>query len=403
MGKCSSFDYLLYGSIAFESECKNSKPYKTYYRIYRVYYRKVESMQKEKITDRQSILLIVVFTIGSSLIIGIGTGAKNERWIATILGFIMVAPMILLYSRILSLFKEKDLFEILNICLGKVSGSVVCVLYTFYALYLGAAVARNFGEFVNIISLTQTPKIVSLLALGFACIFAVKMGIEVIGRSVVFLSAIIIITIIFVQFLTIPEIDLDRLKPFFANGLKPLLKGGYSAFTVPFAETVLFLGILSPLSTKKSPYKIYFTGISVATFIFVAIVIRNTGILGNMLDAFNFPSYEAISMISIGDFLQRIEVTVSIIFMCGVFIKCTICLLFACKGIRNLVNLSDYRTVAVQTGLIMAYLSLIIVDSSVEMQNLAFEIYPYFAIPFQILLPVVIWIFAEIKAKKLKN
>ena len=360
-------------------------------------------MQKETITEKQSILLIVVFTIGSSLVIGIGKGAKNEEWIATILGFLMVAPMLLLYSRIQSLFAGKNLFEIVNLSLGKVAGSFICVLYIIYALFLGAAVARNFGEFVTIMSLTHTPIIVPLLALGFVCIFAVKMGVEVIGRTVVFLSVIIILTIIFVQLLTIPEFDPNKLKPFFSNGLNPLLKGGYSAFVVPFAESVLFLGVLSPFNTKRSPYKVFFTGISLSTLIFVVVIIRNTGILGNMLDTFYFPSYEAISMVNIGDFLQRVEVTVTIIFMCGIFIKCTICLLFTCKGIRNLFNLSDYRSVAVQTGLIMTYFSLIMIDSSMEMHYVAFEIYPYFAIPFQILMPIVIWIFAEFKAKKLKT
>jgi spore germination protein KB len=38
-----------------------------------------------------------------------------------------------------------------------------------------------------------------------------------------------------------------------------------------------------------------------------------------------------------------------------------------------------------------------------EMQEWAFKVYRYYAFPFQVILPVMIWIFAEIKARKQKK
>jgi spore germination protein KB len=38
-----------------------------------------------------------------------------------------------------------------------------------------------------------------------------------------------------------------------------------------------------------------------------------------------------------------------------------------------------------------------------DMSYWAFKVYPYYAFPFQVILPIIIWILAEIKAKKMKQ
>ena len=89
-------------------------------------------MKKEQITDKEAICLIMVYIIGSSLILGSGGEAKNDAWIAGILGLTMSIPMLLIFSRILSLFPGNDLFDILNILFGKVLGKFISIIYIFY-------------------------------------------------------------------------------------------------------------------------------------------------------------------------------------------------------------------------------------------------------------------------------
>ncbi|MDF2686386.1 MAG: spore germination protein amino acid permease, partial [Clostridia bacterium] len=113
-----------------------------------------------------------------------------------------------------------------------------------------------------------------------------------------------------------------------------------------------------------------------------------------------FPSYQAVSRIKIGEFLQRIEVTVSFVFFIGAFIKSSICLLVAAKGISKLLNLKDYRPIIIQIGLIMIYFAYIVFDSSMEMKYWAVKVYPFFAFPVQVIIPIIIWIIAEIKVRK---
>lgn len=360
-------------------------------------------MQKEQISNKEAICLIIIFVIGSSLIIGVGGDSKNDAWLAGIVGLIMSMPMLLVYARILSLFQGKDLFDILNISLGKVIGRVVGSIYIWYAFHLGALVLRNFGEFVNTVSLPETPMFVPILSLGLVCIIAVRLGIEVLGRITTYFIPVVFFILLVVQLLSIAQFQIHYLKPILGEGFMPVLKGGFSTFSFPFAETVLFLGLFSSLQTRKSPFKVYFWGILISSTLIIIITIRNIGVLGNMLGSFYFPSYQAVSRINIGDFLQRIEVTVSFVFVVGVFIKSSICLLVACKGIGKMFNLKDYRSIVIHTGLLMIYFAYIVYDDTMTMSYWAFKVYPYYAFPMQVILPIIIWIFAEVKSRKLSK
>jgi spore germination protein KB len=357
-------------------------------------------MKKECINDKEAICLIISFVIGSSLIIGIGGEAKNDAWLAGIAGILMVLPMIAVYSRLLSMYQGQDLFDILTSVCGKVIGSVIAAIYIFYSLHLGAMVIRNFSEFIDIVAMPETPTIVSMITLGIICIIAARAGIEVLGRTSAFFLPIVIFIIVLVQFLAMSEFHTEHLRPPLGYGIKPVLAGGFSAFSFPFAETVLFISVFSSLKTKKSARKVFRWGILISGLIIIAVTIRNIGVLGNMVGNFYFPSYSAVSKIRIGDFIQRIELTVAFVFLFSVFAKTSICLLVASKGISKLLHLKDYRPIVIQIGILMIIFAYIVYDNSAEMKYWAFKVYPYYAFPVQVIIPIIIWITAEVKAKK---
>lgn len=357
-------------------------------------------MQKEQITDKEAICILIIFIFGSSLIVGTGGKAENDAWISSIVGIIMFLPMLLIYSRILSLFRGKDLFDILNILFGKIFGKIISFIYILYAFHLGALVLRNYGEFMNVVAMPETPMLVQILSIGAVCIVGVKLGIEVIARTTAYFIPLLFLILAVVQVLAISQLHLNYLKPFLGNGLMPILKGGFSTFSFPFAETVLFLGIFNSLKNKKSNLKVYFYGVLISGIVIVAITARNISILGNMVGNTYFSSYQAVSMINIGRFIQRMEVSVSVIFIFGVFIKSSVCLMVVCKGIEKVFNLKEYRSIVIQTGLLMIYFAFIVYDNIMDMSYWAFNVYAYYAFPMQVILPIIIWIAGEIKVRR---
>lgn len=360
-------------------------------------------MLKERIIDKEAICLLISFLIGSTLIIGIGGSSKNDAWLASIAGFVMAVPVLLIYSRILSLHPGRDLFDILTLVLGKVAGKMVTVVYIIYAFHLGTLVLRNFGEFINTVAMPETPMMIPLAAMGAVCIIAARLGVEVLGRTTTYFLPAIFFILIVVQLLALPQLHLNYLKPVLGNGIEPIIKDGFSAFAFPFAETVVCMGAFGALKNQKSPKKVYLLGLLIAAAIITITTVRNIAVLGNMLDGYYFPSYEAVSRISIGSAIERIEVTVSFVFVFGVFIKTSVCLLVAGKGLEKLFNLKSYRSIIIQMGLLLILFVQIIYENIMQMRFWAFHVYPYYAFPMQVILPVIIWIIAEIKNRKIKN
>ena len=249
-------------------------------------------MEKEFITDKEATCLFIAFVIGSSLIIGVG-GAKNDSWLALIVGIAMAVPVLAIYARTISLFPGQNLYDILITVFGKFAGSIITVIYSAYAFHLGALVLRNFGEFIKIVAMPETPLIFTLCAMGLICIVAARLGIEVLARTSTYFLPIVFVIIIIVQLLAIPQFHVEYLKPVLGHGMNPVITGGFATFSFPFCETVLFICLFSSLKSKKSPFKVYKLGVLITAFVFIVIAIRNIGVLGNTLSSYYFPSYEA--------------------------------------------------------------------------------------------------------------
>lgn len=357
-------------------------------------------MQKELITNKQGIFMMSMFIFGSSILTGAAREAKQDVWLVIILGLIMSLPMIFIYAKLLSLYPGKALYEVLNEVFGKVAGKIISLLYVWYSFHLGALVIRNFSEFVNVTSFPETPQTIIVIFVGLFCIWVVKAGIEVMGRWSAFAfpiaAAIIVITVI----LSMTNINIINMKPVLYNGIKPVLTSSFGFFSFPLAETVVFTMVFSTLKNKDKTFKVFLSSVCIGSVIIMSIAVRNILVLGAPLTtSLYFPSYVAVRTINIGDFIQRFEIVVSIIFIFGSFVKISVCLYAAALGAAKILNIDNYRYLVAPIGFMMMNLACTIYESMMEMFDWAIKIYPYYAIPFQIILPIIILIAAKIKIK----
>lgn len=360
-------------------------------------------MNKERISDAQGIKLVILFLFGSTLVMGTGGNAGRDAWISILAAMALALPVYLIYCRIISLFPGKDLMEILELNFGKILGKIITLFYIWFAFHLGALVTRNFGEFIITVALPETPMIVPIIVYGLLCIWGVKAGIETLAKCAEYFAVFVFALLIIYSFLAIPTMDGSNFFPVMGQGFIKAMSGTLSAFTYPFGETVIFLMVFSAFPNKGSSYKSYLWSLLIAGIMIAYIALRNTMILGPYtLEAVYFPAYTAISRINIGNFLQRIEIGVTIVFLLCGFIKTSICLLGAAKGMSRVFGFDDYRILVMPIGLMMITLSYTVYRSIMEMFQWAFDIWPYYAIFFQAVLPFFIWIFIEIK-ERIKN
>lgn len=359
-------------------------------------------MIKEKMTSVQAIAVIILFIFGSSVIFGVSTEAKQDSWIALILATVFSLPIVFIYARILKLYPGMGLYDIVNKIFGKIIGNIITILMVWYAIHLASMVLRNFSEYMKISTLPKTPEILVIILLTFVAIYIAKSGSTILGSWVLVVLTIAIIMLIITIVFSLDIIETKNLMPIMETKFKDMSLTAYKIISFPFIETVLFLPLACFLKKEDSPYKIYVSGIIIGGIILLLVILRNLTVLGSplMISSY-FPSFAATRIIELGNFLARIEGAVTINFLFAGITKITVCLMAASLGISKLLSITNYKKVLVPTSLLIITLSLILYTNIIEMTNFV-NIYYIYAFPFQIVIPLIIWITAEIKLKKKK-
>lgn len=362
-------------------------------------------MNKEIISDRQGISIIVLFIIGSSSVFTMGLEAKQDLWIAIILALFASTPFVILSARLHILFPNKDLFDIVEICFGKFIGKIIILLFISYTFYWSSDVLTNYGEFIHTVSFPNTPRIIPMACIVVLSAYAVKDGIEVLGRWSEFFLKIPIIILIFVTIVLIPHMDINNIKPIYAGGNIPILKATFALVSFPLGQLpASFTIAFSSFKREYSPYKIYIVGLCIGSLILFITSMNDILVLGvNRATNLYYPTYAVASLINIKEFVHRIEIISAITFILGGFVKISILILCTCKGISKIFNCLDYRFMVIPISLLLINLSYFQYESILHYFEFTVDVWPYYVFTYQTILPTIIFIFAEIKKKSMSK
>lgn len=360
-------------------------------------------MNKEVISNKQGIALVILFIIGSNSIMATGLAAKQDIWLAVILAMIISIPLVLLYARLHYLFPNKDLFSIIELCFGKILGKVLLIFVVFFVFETTASIAVLYGQFVVTVSLTETQQTVIVIGFMILCMWITKYGIEVMCRWSVLFAVLVLASFFILTITAIPYMNFNNFRPMLSNGIKPILEGANDAFFWPFSQIIAIMMICSNFVSRKSPHKIYTYGLLIGGTTILIISIAVTSILGvEKASSLYFPSYSAAARLNIGNVLQRIEIIPGVIYTLGVFMKVSIFLMATSKGVAKVFNFSDYRFLVVPITLLVINLTYFEFDSLMHYFSWS-DIWYVYVLPFQLILPIVLWIVAEIRKKKIVN
>ncbi|MCY6369064.1 GerAB/ArcD/ProY family transporter [Clostridium ganghwense] len=361
-------------------------------------------MKKEVISDRQAISMVCMFTIGTAMIYGAARPAEENAWISIILAALISIPFQLMYGRLLSHFHSSNFFEFLDIIFGKILGKFFAVLFTWNAVYLASILFRAVGEFISIAGLDDTPEMLSLSLIVVLSILTLKEGVKPFAKWCEFFIVIVFIVVgIMIIFLT-KLINLDNIVPIMYDGVKPVMQGTIYALGFPFTQDVIFLMFFDCLKNNNSCYKVLIKGVLLGTIVLFSITFLDISILGKSdFSKAYFPSYMSLRRLTVGEFFQRIEIAVILIFMIVGFAKITSTLFAAVKGISHLFNVKDYRTIAAPVTFLASILGYLAYTDTMDQKTFLKDVYVPYAIIIQIVLTSIVFIVSEIRIRKLEK
>ena len=352
---------------------------------------------KEVISQKQAIATAFLMFLSRVVALGYNNIAGPDSYIANILAFVLAIPLFFMLSRIIKIFPGKDFFEILDSLLGKILGKVLAVFCIAYAVILGATTLRGYAYYVYIQALPETP--LYFLYLVILCFVAAGMyaGVETRARMGHFMAWVFAVFVTVALLLSLNVVKMEQIKPIMYNGFGPVWNGALSMLVFPYGSAVLLLVPFAHLKSGSRPFGILFKGALYACIVISLTFLRNLLVLGpEALDFFLYPSHQAVSLISIGNFLERLEILPAILTLLCDVTRISISIYFAAVGMQRLFNLPDYKLFIVPVVFLMFNYSLLSKDYISDVVQWR-QVFPYFALPFKIVLPVVLYIIAEIR------
>ncbi|MFT9495392.1 GerAB/ArcD/ProY family transporter [Anaerosolibacter sp.] len=352
---------------------------------------------KEKISPLQLGILIVGFNLGDAVLVSPAKGAFQDSWLSIIIAWMGSYFLVGTYVYISRLYPNMTLIEILKSAFGKIMGTFIGILYVWYFIHISALVYRSFGEYIVTVNYPETPRIFISIVLMLITVYALKSGLEVIGRTGELTFVLIPVTIALLSVLLIEFMDIKNLQPFLERGVTPVIKTSFALLTFPFGESIVFMMLFPFLNDSKKIWKTTYISLTLAGFLLFYITLRNMMILGpNMIGSVLFPGHLVASLLP-GAVLDPF-LSITLLTLGG--FQSLVCAYAAILGITQLANLDDYKPIVFPVMIIIVSLSNWLYKDITSMIRVAKDIYPFYAIPFQMLIPAILLIVSVIKQRK---
>ncbi|KAB0444091.1 GerAB/ArcD/ProY family transporter [Lysinibacillus fusiformis] len=362
-------------------------------------------MEKEVISSRQFTIITFLLSIGTAILIipsSIASSSKQDAWIAASIGVVLSLLVVKLFVTLGDQTPTLNFIEANEKLLGRFFGKITVVCFLSLTLFAGGELLYFIGAFMKTEVMPETPTMAFALLFIIIIMYATYLGIENFARSAEILFPMFVLIFIFFVVSITPQIKFENIQPIMEASKTSIL---YSIirFISVFSFSLVMLLMIYPASVnvQQSSKKGFFIGMLLGGFVLVTLIILSILVLGPANTASRtFPSYALAQRISIGNFLQRIEIIMAFMWIVSIFIRTFMYFYTTVVGIAQIMKLKDHRPLILPMGIIMVGLSQIVHPDIVHSNIYNDEIWPIYAFVCTILLPILLLIVAVIRNRK---
>lgn len=355
-----------------------------------------------KISGRQFKILVILCFIGASILLTPSTmaaEAKQDAWIAALIGLVFSLLLIWLYNSVSSYFPNMTLIEYTEKTLGKWIGKAVFTVFTLFMFFNCSTLVYIVGDFLTTQIMPETPIQFTNILFTVVIVLGTRYGLETFARTGEILYPWVIGLFLILTFFLLPEIDVKNIQPVYEYGMKPILRGTilYLSFS---ALSLIPLLMIFPtyVNNLKVAKKSFLSGTLIGGIIIFLIVTFSVLVLGHSITARNaFPSYILAKKISLADFLERIEAIIAVLWLITVFFKTILYFYGSVLGLAQILNLKDYRRITLPMGMILVVLSLVVYPNSTYMATWNTTTWVPVILTFGFFYPLVLLVISKIR------
>ncbi|MBW4838791.1 MAG: GerAB/ArcD/ProY family transporter [Paenibacillaceae bacterium] len=186
---------------------------------------------------------------------------------------------------------------------------------------------------------------------------------------------------------------LHHVQPVLDKGWEPIWKVVYpGGITQTYGETITLAMFWPDVKnqgkiTRITMFATLLSGLIITSFDFLAVLVY-----GDLYSRFLYPLYTLLSVISVGNFIENLQMFGVLYFFATALLKSVLNMLTALQGIQQLTKAKDYRIMIIPATTVVLVLGLTMSENIAEhvyLHHIKFLV-PYIWMPMVIVLPIVL-------------
>lgn len=361
-------------------------------------------MDNGKISAHQFKVLVILNFIGTAVLIiprTLASIARQDAWIAAVLGSGCSLLIVWFYNTVGEQLGSMTLVQYAKKRLGRWAGGLVAFFYFIFLFFGSASLLAVLGSFIVTQLMPETPILVVNALFMMVVMFGTRLGIEAISRSSEVLYPWAIGGLVFLLLFALPEGEFKNLQPVFESGIKPLIRGTvtFQTFT-SLTYIILFMIFPTCLDNVQEGKKVFFKGTIEAGILIILLTLLNILVHGAESTARNvYPSYVLAKKISIGNFIERVEAILGMVWALTVFYKTILYFYSSLLSFAQTFELGDHRPFIVPFGMLSIILSVIIYPDALYAEKWQETTWISYILTIGFILPLVLLVIGKLRSK----
>ncbi|MFB5676180.1 GerAB/ArcD/ProY family transporter [Paenibacillus terreus] len=323
-----------------------------------------------------------------------GKEAGHDLWISPIWAHLPGLLFVLMVLRLARIFPKESIIQYSERLLGPWFGKAVGLAVVFYGINLTSVILREYGDFISAVFMQKTPTLVATGSMVLLISYAVRGGVEVLGRLAQLFLPLTFLVFGLLILLSIPEWDANNILPIMGKGIAPSVEGAIIPFS--WFAGYLMIGQYFPFVSNQRKTIVYV----LLTWFGIMLTLSVSGLVsvflfGKHISTLNYPFIEVVRYIGIGKFIQHLDALLLIVWLPGTFIQLTTYLYTAALGASQLFRLNQYRQLVFPIGmlaLVMCMWRTSSVDAFEKYLGTSHVIFDFFYMLLGLLLFLTAWI-----------
>ena len=360
----------------------------------------MQTNNTRSLNHNQLTTIIMFFLIGGSALSSTSRYSGQNAGIILLFAALFGGIIFTLYHRISKIHQHQGLPDILKSTFGKTFGTILLFSYACFFLFRTISVGNYMSAMAQETLMSGVNHRVVITMLLVTVIVSALYGLKVIGRtSEIFMFIIIAFLIPFlITPFTSDSFQTAHLMPILADGPLGIAPDIARSTMFPYAELVVFLMLfpyVTPVDDKKILKRSYIA-IIVSTVLMIAIDIITVGLIGATLTSnFEYSFSNAMQLAGLSGFLERLDPLAIVIMVASEYFKLAIYFFITILCFQALHQKFNFKIVLSVLVVVIFFLAPIMhpPETNFLMNTLPFRILP----PFQLIMPLIIWIVSEIR------